>query len=138
LKIQLENRPRIPRLPLVPVVLAAAWGALVLVAVTASATIGVDMTTCHVLAATNFPCPTCGGTRAGLALLGGDVGGAFHYNPLITLTLLLGGAVAALRGLGGRQIVWNLSRGEWRCVTLLLVTAVALNWYYVARVNPTY
>lgn len=127
LKIQLTSRPRIPRLPLVPVLLAALWGVLVLVAVTASATTGVEITTCHFLAATNFPCPTCGGTRARLALLSGDPSGAFRYNPLITLTLLLGAAVAALRVLGGRQIVCNFSPRGWTCVTLLLITAVALN-----------
>lgn len=121
-----------------PVVLAIAWGALVLVAVIASANTGAEIKTCHFLAATDVPCATCGGTRAALALFGGNIGGALHHNPLITLTLLLGLAAVALRVVGGRQIVCKFSRRGWTCFTLFLIMAVALNWYYVAHINPAY
>jgi hypothetical protein len=38
---------------------------------------------------THIPCPSCGSTRSALALLNGDFAGAFHYNPLGYLILLL-------------------------------------------------
>ena len=136
--LKLEKRPRIPRPPLLPVVIAAAWCVLVVATVIVTAATGMEITTCHVFAATNFPCATCGGTRASLALLGGDLGAAFRHNPLITLTLVLGAAVAALRLFGGRQVVLDCGRGGWAALTLLLIVAVALNWYYVAAINPAY
>ncbi|MGE5345925.1 MAG: DUF2752 domain-containing protein, partial [Acidithiobacillales bacterium] len=46
---------------------------------------------------TGFPCLTCGGTRAVLSLLAGDLGVALHANPLVAVLLVLfvGGGLAA-------------------------------------------
>jgi hypothetical protein len=38
---------------------------------------------------THLPCPSCGSTRSVLALLNGEFAGAFYYNPLGYLILLL-------------------------------------------------
>jgi hypothetical protein len=62
---------------------------------------------CLFRAATGVPCPTCGGTRALLALVRFDVAAALAWNPLVTLAALvfvLGGLVALARALGGRGV----------------------------------
>ena len=38
---------------------------------------------CIFLDVTGFPCPACGGTRAFFALLNGDFGQSFLYNPVV-------------------------------------------------------
>lgn len=42
-----------------------------------------DAPLCPSAALLGIPCPGCGLTRATLALLRGDVGGAFHFHPLV-------------------------------------------------------
>jgi len=37
---------------------------------------------------TGWQCPFCGGTRMGAALLHGDIGTAFRYNPLVLVGLM--------------------------------------------------
>jgi hypothetical protein len=51
---------------------------------------------CPFHAWTGLPCPGCGTTRAVTALAGGDLAGAFAWNPLATLGLAAGFLVAAL------------------------------------------
>jgi hypothetical protein len=54
---------------------------------------------CPFRALTGIPCPTCGTTHAGLALLHGHLGAALTANPLATVAgvvFLLGGIVAPL------------------------------------------
>lgn len=43
------------------------------------------MTVCAFKAATGLPCPVCGLTRAHLALVRGDLRGAFYWHPLFAL-----------------------------------------------------
>lgn len=47
---------------------------------------------CPLLQLTGLPCPTCGGTRALAALVSGDLGAAFAWNPAVAA----GGLAAAL------------------------------------------
>ena len=81
---------------------------------------------------TGFPCLTCGGTRAALALLQGDVGAALRANPLMTLALALlvgGGLVAFALVLVGRGV-----RGPGRVpgwVRAALVAVLAANWFWL-------
>jgi len=67
-------------------------GGLGLSAVYATTGIGLP---CPLLALTGWSCPLCGATRMGSALLHGDLGAAFSFNPLALI------GVAVLAGLTG-------------------------------------
>lgn len=62
---------------------------------------------CPFRAITGWDCPLCGGTRMGVALLHGDVQGAFLSNPLALVgVLVLGllGVLWAVEAVGGPAI----------------------------------
>lgn len=87
---------------------------------------------CFFHRATGLPCLTCGGTRAALALLGGDVGGALHANPLVTVFLLLvvvGGLVALALAAFGRGLREPARLPRWTRAAALLV--LAANWLWL-------
>jgi len=82
---------------------------------------------------TGIPCPTCGTTRAALALLDFDLGAAIGVNPLATLV-----GVVFIVG-GWAALAWVLLRGSvpvtglhwsyrWTAVTIGLVL---VNWIYL-------
>lgn len=52
-------------------------------------------TLCPLLRFTGIPCPSCGGTRAGLYLLGGDPVAAFKMNAALTAAALTFGVLVA-------------------------------------------
>jgi hypothetical protein len=89
---------------------------------------------CPFLLATGLLCPLCGGSRMGAALLAGDVGSAWVWNPFLLVVVIVLGLVwawtlfsvvarrpAALPGLLAR--VERLAPATW--VGLLVVPAVA-------------
>ncbi len=81
---------------------------------------------------TGVPCPTCGGTRAALALAHGDLAGALAANPLVTLglaVLLVGGLLDGALALfgGGVRIPSRLS--GWLRAAFILV--LAANWFWL-------
>lgn len=88
---------------------------------------------CHLRVWTGFPCPTCGSTRAVLAMVRLEWLDAIRVNPLATLGVV--GALAAglaapfwIRA-GGRIPV--LTRRGRRGILWSLVAAVAANWVYL-------
>ena len=85
---------------------------------------GFPLPACGFRQATGLPCPGCGSTRALLALAGGDVAGAWRFNPLAT-TLTLGFALAGGVWITGRRIVWR----AWGF--RLLVVLIFANWLYL-------
>lgn len=91
---------------------------------------------CTFKALLGIPCPTCGVTRAALALARLDVASALRVNPLATLfwlALVPGGLVAGVSTLAGRPP--KEPRWDWRPVERLgLVLLIVANWaYLVAR-----
>jgi hypothetical protein len=86
---------------------------------------------CAFHALTGVPCPTCGGTRALLALARLDVPAALAWNPLVTaaaLVFVLGGLVALARALGGRGVPGG-APPRWAGGAAAL--AFAANWAFV-------
>jgi hypothetical protein len=96
--------------------------------------IAVLLPACPLRALTGLPCPTCGTTRALLALAAGHPAAAIAWNPLAVLAVLssvgvgawgLGRAIAPRRlpawSPGGRETLWV--RG--------MAVAVLLNWAYL-------
>ncbi len=78
-----------PRGPLpVAWIVAAAWAMLVAANVLLQQSVGLQTTTCVFRHATDLPCPTCGGTRAAIALAEGQPIRATMSNPLVTMGLI--------------------------------------------------
>ena len=87
---------------------------------------------CFFRTATGFPCLTCGGTRALLGLLSGDLLEALHANPLVTVALLVfvGGGLGALAlAAVGRGLREPACLPRWTRAAAVLVLAV--NWLWL-------
>ncbi len=101
----------------------------------ALATPGIRLPQCVFRLATGLPCPTCGMTRAVLALAHGDWAHAWIMNPLVVLTAA-GGAFYALYAalvLGARlpRLRPVLTVGDARFVRLCGVAVVLANWAWL-------
>lgn len=91
-------------------------------------------TLCLFRAVTGVPCPTCGSTRATLALASGQLSLAFRYNPLISAAWLL--LPAALLGAVAFRARWHsvspaMRRWAVRGAVVALVVGGLANWIYV-------
>lgn len=88
---------------------------------------------CPIKMATAFPCPSCGTTRAAVALAHLDLAGALEVNPLAAaawLGLVGGGLLAGLLAAMDRPLrepSWRLA-APWRW---LLGLALLANWVYL-------
>ena len=89
---------------------------------------------CNFRALFGIPCFTCGATRSAVALLSGDIVGAWRWNPLALLAMLsialfdvYAFAVLVLRA---PRLRFDLSGGKWLLVGLV-VAAAGLNWAYL-------
>jgi hypothetical protein len=83
---------------------------------------------------TGAPCPTCGSTRAVLALVDGDLLGALAVNPLAAVAVagaLAAGIAAPWWFLAGGKVP-RLSRGLRRGLVWAVVAAALANWIYLA------
>jgi|GEM_PF-308046 len=106
---------------------------------------------CAFRAAFGFPCPSCGVTRAGLALAQGELRLALAYNPLFVagvFILAIWSAANFFEWMSGKTICENffkkisaktsykfgLASGEGRQRELRrwgLIMAIFLNWFYL-------
>ena len=80
-----------------------------------------------------LPCPTCGTTRAALALARFDVAAALAVNPLATvawITLIGGGLVAGLMAAADRPLSAPRLRPT-RPLRAAIAVALLLNWAYL-------
>lgn len=110
----------------------AAVAAALVAASPAAPGVLVHLPACLLKQTLGVPCPTCGGTRAALALGQLDLAEAFRLNPLVTLGLaafvgggLLAGVLAAL----DRPLQEPTRYPGW--ARALAVLALAANWVWL-------
>ncbi len=114
--------------------LAFLWGGAALAGAAAAPfarTLAAGAPACLFHALTGVPCPTCGATRALLALARLDVPAALAWNPLVAVAavvFLAGGLVALLRALGGKGVP-DGAPPRWAGGAAAL--AFAANWAFV-------
>ncbi len=111
------------------------WGAAALSALFVSPLaprVAAVLPPCFFHRVTGFPCLTCGGTRAALELLAGNLGDALHANPLIAILLVLfvgGGFAAGALALAGRGVHGPARLPRWARAAVVLV--LAANWLWL-------
>jgi len=91
------------------------------------------LSSCPIKSHTGWPCPSCGSTRAMLALSDLDPLAALGFNPLVTLSFLgfVGcGLGAAAWALAGRALP-ALPRQLPAVVRAAAVALLVLNWLYL-------
>ena len=91
-----------------------------------------EVSVCPAAALAHVPCPGCGLTRAGLALLAGDLTAAMALNPLAPIVVpLLGGAAAyaALRYLARGRV----DASRWGAGVILVASMAGLTLVWLAR-----
>lgn len=106
-------------------------------------------TSCLLQGWLGFPCPTCGSTRATCALMRGDLSAAFHWHPLIPVSLLillvsliafLYRKISDLRAVRSGQTrrpnLMGNSRSFNILLTLVLVLYLLVYFYRLVRLYP--
>ena len=119
---------------LIPAAVVCAYFALLFFAGFLSSRLGIALIFCPLKYLTGIPCPFCGGTRAALALLQGDLHQAVMMNPLAVGLMLLAplGALLYWRLIVPRG--WKIARYK-RLLLILLIAAIAANWVYLIMVG---
>lgn len=118
---------RWPAVDLLPMALLGVWVALVGVFMLVKPA-GSDATLCVFRNLTGVPCPTCGSTRAALAVARGHLLEALALNPLVTAAAFAALAWLAVRI--GLRISIRLNVAAW-LTSVVFVVLLAANWAYV-------
>lgn len=115
--------------------LALAAAALVMLTLTTWHVIEIQLPLCPFKTLTGLPCPSCGVTRAIMAMTRFDLGGAFAMNPLAVL-----GAFGGALYLGYAAIVLaarlprfrpRLAARDMTVARVVTVLAISANWVYL-------
>jgi hypothetical protein len=131
LRLSLERAPRAAAPPLWPALAAALWAALAAAMVVLAPAAGVSPATCAFRRVTGVPCPTCGSTRAALALLDGRPLAAIAFNPM---TVALGAAAIAWLALRiglGRRVALHAGARVRKALWIGAALLIALDWAWV-------
>jgi hypothetical protein len=80
---------------------------------------------------TGQPCPTCGSTRASLALVRADVLLAWKLNPLYTIVAVAAVPFLLLHYAFGLRIQLAVTPQRRRLLWIALILAVLANWVYL-------
>lgn len=131
MKLSIVRVSRRPAWPAWSVALVGGWLGIIAVATWLSARTGREVTLCFFKLVTGKPCATCGSTRGVLAMLAGNVGQAFSYNPMVFTIFSIAALMLAVRLTLGRAVRVEMSRGESRITWVLAGGAFAANWAYV-------
>jgi ABC-type maltose transport system permease subunit len=126
---------RWPKIPWWAIAVVAVWLSLVAGAVQLSHQHGRVITLCPMKRLTGLPCPTCGSTRAGLAMLTGEPLQAWLWNPLVVSVGAVAAVVLLVRLATGCTLRLNFTRRDWRIATAALIIAVLANWAYVLYIG---
>ncbi len=125
---QVDRKPGIsPWLGLV----TGLWCVFVFTVVIIDQIAGKEVVVCWFRALTGVPCPTCGSTRALLALAQGRVIESFTYNPMFVAVALLGTAWLVARFGFGRTLNTSLGTRSRRIAWLFATVLFLANWSYV-------
>ncbi|HEY8548852.1 MAG TPA: DUF2752 domain-containing protein [Vicinamibacterales bacterium] len=113
----------------------AVGGASLLLLAIAVASPNVRLPLCTLKVLTGIPCPTCGMTRAVLALTRGDFLLALTMNPLVVVGAIVaacyGVYAAAVLALGLPRFRPQLNARDWVAVRVVALAAMALNWAWL-------
>lgn len=110
---------------------AGAYLAVIAAVMLLSVHTGRPVSLCLFKRLTHLPCPTCGSSRAVLALLHGRVVQAWLYNPLVVTAGWAGLVILAVRAVTGRWPKLTLSKTAKRYLWVALAVAAAANWAWV-------
>lgn len=133
MRLYLQPAARIPRWPWWALAFTALWAGVVLVSLGLSRHSGQAVNLCLFKNITTLPCPTCGCTRAALALLQGDILLAIRFNPLVMACAAIASALLTVRMLAGRRVVLQASKMERKILWTIALLLAAGNWYYVIQ-----
>src|SRR5690606_1481945 len=131
MKLWLESRPRMPRVPLWAFALIAIWGSLVGFIQWFGQQLPEAPVICHLRLFTGIPCPTCGSTRALMAILDGRPLDAFLFNPLMFVLGLATALILGVRLIWGKQLLLQLSAPQKNGAWVVAVVVFFFNWGYV-------
>ncbi len=118
-----------------PLVLGIVWTVLVGVFVLLKPA-GSEATLCVFRNVTGVPCPTCGSSRAALAVVQGRPLEAIVFNPFVTVAGALAIAWGTVRVGFGRRIEIDLASRQRRLVWVVIGALLGANWVYVI-LGPT-
>lgn len=91
---------------------------------------------CTFRAVVGLPCPTCGATRAGLALARGEWLTALAHNPLFVVglgVLSIWSLLSVLKKLRGKTM--SCETQSWPWLRRVVIGAILLNWLYLILVS---
>jgi hypothetical protein len=105
----------------------------------ALSTVGPPPVICTFHAITGLPCPTCGGTRALLALLDGQVFQAVAWNPMVALTVVAFPVYAAygawVTALNRRRVRLSLTSRERTLARAAAGVLILASWIFLIAVG---
>jgi hypothetical protein len=94
-----------------------------------------DAFQCWLKVATGVPCPTCGATRAFVALLGGNLLEAWRLNPLVPFGSMAGTVYVpyalVVSSLKRDRLRLELSPHDWRVVRVAFTVLVGATWAFL-------